>query len=32
LCRARAAHGFIDHVSGHFSQFAVIGLADRPQK
>ena len=28
---ARAAHGFIDDVLGHLSQFAVFGLADRPQ-
>jgi len=28
---AGAAHGFIDEVLGHLSQFAVPGLADRPQ-
>ena len=28
---AGAAHGFIDDALGHLSQFAVLGLADRPQ-
>jgi hypothetical protein len=25
-----AAYRFVDHVLGHVSQFAVLGLADRP--
>jgi hypothetical protein len=28
---AGAAHGFIDDVLGYLGQFAVFGLADRPQ-
>jgi hypothetical protein len=28
---AGTAHGFIDDVLGHLGQFAVFGLADRPQ-